>query len=168
MAKRHVFTGSTHHGETDSALDHSCWCGCVVALFVLEVTRRVYNPFYSSTGENHTVLQANRTFVYDSQPAHGTARVITYRTNSLGFRRPEPPAGGLGSVECDLRRRRHHEFIDSQRATYVVWTIGIAHSPIREGVVAQQPQSAGTLDIRALTIAGGTTFCPASRDRCYS
>jgi len=69
--------------------------GSLVAFGVLELTLRIYNPFYASVRGDRIVLQANRTFTYNGQAEHGTDASVTYRTNSLGFRGPDLPQDGL-------------------------------------------------------------------------
>ena len=64
--------------------------GLFVAVLVLEVGLRIYNPFYTTIQGDRIVLRANREFKYDGEPEYGTDEKVVYRTNSLGFRGPDP------------------------------------------------------------------------------
>ncbi|MCC6818898.1 MAG: SGNH/GDSL hydrolase family protein [Bacteroidia bacterium] len=87
--------------------------GVVVSLFLCEIVLRIYNPFQSRVRGNEIILKSNYKRNVVIEPAiNGLDKQITYSTNSLGFRGPEPPKNwndavtiitvGGSTTECSL------------------------------------------------------------------
>src|SRR5258706_5068305 len=72
--------------------------GCVLALLLLEVILRVYNPFETRLRGNEIVLGAHKRYFSPGQHIEGLDETILHTTNSLGFRGPEPPPEGIARV----------------------------------------------------------------------
>ncbi len=69
--------------------------GFFVGFCILELFLRIYNPFFTTVKGNDIVLRAGLEYRFPGKPEFGTDTVIYYRTNSLGFRGPDPPTDGL-------------------------------------------------------------------------
>lgn len=91
----------------------SIFIGLVIALVLCEIILNIYNPFQSRVRGNEIILKSNykRHVVIEPEIA-GLDRNITYSTNSIGFRGPEPPKNwneaitiitiGGSTTECSL------------------------------------------------------------------
>ena len=66
--------------------------GTIVALLLLEVLLRFYNPLQARIKGNHIVLATNKTYHIKNDIIKGLDPEITVTRNSLGFRGPNPPA----------------------------------------------------------------------------
>lgn len=69
--------------------------GCMVALVLLEVGLRLFNPIESRLRGDEIVLPANKKYIFESSNIRGTDRTIVHTKNSIGFRGPELPERGL-------------------------------------------------------------------------
>jgi lysophospholipase L1-like esterase len=69
--------------------------GFVIALILLEVALRFYNPFESRLKGDKIVLPTNRKYVYEAGDLRGTDRTIIHTKNAIGFRGPDVPADSL-------------------------------------------------------------------------
>ena len=69
--------------------------GCVVALVLLEIGLRLFNPIESRIRGDAIVLPANRKYIFESGNIRGIDRAIVHSKNSIGFRGPELPKHGL-------------------------------------------------------------------------
>ena len=65
--------------------------GCMVALVLLEVGLRIFNPIESRLRGDEIVLPANKKYIFESSNIRGTDRTIVHTKNSIGFRGPEFP-----------------------------------------------------------------------------
>jgi lysophospholipase L1-like esterase len=67
--------------------------GCLVALAVLEVLLRVYNPLEMRFRPDRIVLPVNKRYIFDNTEKFPTklARTTIHTKNSLGFRGDSPP-----------------------------------------------------------------------------
>ena len=67
--------------------------GCLVALAVLEVLLRVYNPLEIRFRPDRIVLPVHKRYVFDNTEKFPTklAKTTIHTKNSLGFRGEEPP-----------------------------------------------------------------------------
>lgn len=66
--------------------------GVIIALLLLEVCLRVYNPFQARIKGNRIVLATNKTYRIKNNLIKGLDPEITVTRNSVGFRGPNPPA----------------------------------------------------------------------------
>jgi lysophospholipase L1-like esterase len=66
--------------------------GLVLALGLLEILLRVYNPFQSRIKGNRIVLVTNKQYHIRNNIIPTLEPVVTVTRNSLGFRGPNPPA----------------------------------------------------------------------------
>ena len=66
--------------------------GIIVALLLLEVLLRVYNPLQARIKGDRIVLTTNKTYHVKNDIIKGLDPEITITRNSLGFRGPDPPA----------------------------------------------------------------------------
>ena len=66
--------------------------GLVLALGLLEVLLRIYNPFQSRIKGNRIVLVTNKQYHIRNNIIPSLEPVVTVTRNSLGFRGPDPPA----------------------------------------------------------------------------
>ena len=69
--------------------------GCMVALVLLEVGLRIFNPIESRLRGDEIVLPANKKYIFESSNIRGTDQTIVHTKNSIGFRGPELPKRGL-------------------------------------------------------------------------
>jgi lysophospholipase L1-like esterase len=69
--------------------------GIVAALLLLEVLLRIHNPIQARIKGNRIVLLTNKQYEIKNDVISSLDPVVTVRRNSLGFRGPDPPAGGL-------------------------------------------------------------------------
>ncbi len=67
--------------------------GCLVALAVLEVLLRVYNPLEMRFRPDRIVLPVNKRYIFDNTEKFPTklAKTTKHTKNSLGFRGAPPP-----------------------------------------------------------------------------
>lgn len=87
--------------------------GVVLALLLLEVVLRVYNPLQPRIRGNRVVLVTNQRYHYRPVPAPEIDSVITSSINAIGFRGPNPPpdfarrltivAIGGSTTQCGLQ-----------------------------------------------------------------
>jgi len=66
--------------------------GTIVALLLLEVLLRFYNPLQARIKGNRIVLTTNKTYHIKNDIIKGLDPEITVTRNSIGFRGPNPPA----------------------------------------------------------------------------
>ena len=66
--------------------------GTVVALFLLELSLRLYNPVQARIKGNRIVLTTNKTYHINNDIVTGLDPQIIVSRNSIGFRGPNPPA----------------------------------------------------------------------------
>lgn len=66
--------------------------GLLVAVVILEVGLRIYNPFPVRMKNGTLFLPVNRTFTFHNQHIPGLDTMITVQNNHLGFRGPDLPA----------------------------------------------------------------------------
>jgi len=69
--------------------------GCVIAAVVAEGAMRLWNPFETRLRGDRIVLPASKTYIFADHGLSGVDPTITHTKNSLGFRGPELPSGGL-------------------------------------------------------------------------
>jgi lysophospholipase L1-like esterase len=69
--------------------------GIVASLLLLEGFLRIYHPIETRVRANRIILPANRRYILVGGPNGNPTDTIVHTKNSLGFRGPEPPAGGL-------------------------------------------------------------------------
>ncbi len=63
--------------------------GLFVAIIILEVGLRIYNPFPVSMKNGTLFLPVNRTFTFHNRHIPGLDTLITVQNNHLGFRGPD-------------------------------------------------------------------------------
>lgn len=69
--------------------------GLIVAVILLEVGLRIFNPFESRLKGDKIVLPTNRKYVFEAGDLRGTDRTIVHSKNAVGFRGPDVPQEGL-------------------------------------------------------------------------
>jgi len=72
--------------------------GFLIALVLLELCLRIYNPVETRVKGNEIILPIKRKYEFSNPGIKGLDATIQHTKNSLGFRGPEIPAAGLDSV----------------------------------------------------------------------
>ena len=65
--------------------------GLLIAILILEIGLRIYNPFPVRMKNGTLFLPVNRTFTFHNRHIPGLDTIITVKNNQLGFRGPELP-----------------------------------------------------------------------------